>query len=321
MNAQGDMAAAIHDDPEFGAVSLDRLTPSWHVFQLRKGHRFSNDDKLCAWRAAEWRPEARELLDLGSGIGSVGLSTLWRMKHSTARLVMVEAQAVSTRLARRSIALNGLEARVSVVEQDLRDFECDHHFDLITGSPPYFPASQAIASDHSQKAHCRLELRGGVDDYCAAAAQLLAIDGVFVFVMAASDARCMTSPKKHGLAVVERYDFKFKDDGRCPHVCVTVCSKQVARVSQFQLILRDEHGERTLEYRSWQEYMQLPPGRASLAEIRRILSALEAAQEVDALRLAVSEAERIGMRSTQGSRELREARLRLREAEKREIRS
>lgn len=305
------MAAVMADDPEFGAVSLDMLTPSWRVFQLRKGHRFSNDDKLCAWRAAEWRPEARELLDLGSGIGSVGLSTLWRMKYSTARLVMVEAQAVSTRLARRSIAVNGLEARVSVVEQDLRNFESDRQFDLITGSPPYFPASQAIASDHSQKAHCRIELRGGVDDYCAAAARLLAIDGVFVFVMAASDARCMTSPQKYGLVVVERYDVKFKDDGRCPHVCVTVCSKHAARVSTCLLILRDEGGERTLEYRSWQEYMQLPPGSASLSEVRHILSALEAARDADALRMAVHEAERIGMRSTRGSRELREARQRL----------
>ena len=59
--------------------SLDRLCGDWHVFQLKKGHRFSLDDIACSWRAANAMPHARRLLDLGCGIGSVGLSTLHKL--------------------------------------------------------------------------------------------------------------------------------------------------------------------------------------------------------------------------------------------------
>ena len=48
------------------------------IAQLKEGHRFSNDDAFCGFFAAEAAPDARRLLDLGSGVGSVGLITLWR---------------------------------------------------------------------------------------------------------------------------------------------------------------------------------------------------------------------------------------------------
>ena len=54
----------------------DALTPDWQIAQLKEGHRFSNDDAFCGFFAAESAPDARRLLDLGSGVGSVGLITL-----------------------------------------------------------------------------------------------------------------------------------------------------------------------------------------------------------------------------------------------------
>ena len=50
----------------------DALTPDWSIAQLKEGHRFSNDDAFCGFFAAEAAPDARRLLDLGSGVGSVG---------------------------------------------------------------------------------------------------------------------------------------------------------------------------------------------------------------------------------------------------------
>jgi tRNA1(Val) A37 N6-methylase TrmN6 len=62
--------------PGADAVSRDSLAGGWRIYQLRRGHRFSADDLLTAWAAVEARPEARTLLDLGAGIGSVGLVSL-----------------------------------------------------------------------------------------------------------------------------------------------------------------------------------------------------------------------------------------------------
>lgn len=83
------------------------------------------------------------------------------------------------------------------------------------------------------------------------------------------------------------------------------------------MILRDANGNRTLEYRAWQEYMQLPPGTASIHEIKAILCRLRLLldgdddEDLSALQSAVDVAENFGLRDTKGSDELREAKRRL----------
>jgi tRNA1(Val) A37 N6-methylase TrmN6 len=170
------------------AVTLDKLIGTWTIHQLEKGHRFSTDDLVTAWRAARAAPGARRLLDLGCGIGSVGLSTLYQLPGAT--LVGVEAQEVSTGLFRRTVQHLGLQDRVTVVHGDLRDpdvLPAGSSFELVTGSPPYVPVGHGLLSKNSQRAHARIELRGGVFDYCAAARRWMAEGARFAFVMAAQD--------------------------------------------------------------------------------------------------------------------------------------
>src|SRR5690606_19434386 len=64
--------------PEAGAApgpgeTLDALCGHFRIYQLKKGHRYSSDDVLTAWYGTAWCPSARTVLDLGSGIGSVGM--------------------------------------------------------------------------------------------------------------------------------------------------------------------------------------------------------------------------------------------------------
>src|SRR6185436_6895089 len=59
-------------------------------------------------------------------------------------------------------------------------------FDLVTGTPPYFPVGTATPPPDAQRAHARVELRGGVEAYLAAAASIVADDGV---VVVCADAR------------------------------------------------------------------------------------------------------------------------------------
>jgi tRNA1(Val) A37 N6-methylase TrmN6 len=186
--------------------TLDALSGHFRIFQLRRGHRFSTDDVLTAWYGTTWVPSARTVLDLGSGIGSVGMIAAWRLQG--ARFVAVEAQAASVALARKSAAYNGLEDRYDVRLADFRDpaaLEPAERFDLILGSPPYFPAESGIQGDHPQKAACRFELRGDIADYAQAAAGHLANGGVFtcVFPEAQRD-RLDRAAKDSGLLVVRR---------------------------------------------------------------------------------------------------------------------
>ena len=53
--------------------TLDAISGHFRIYQLRNGHRFSTDDILTAWYGTTWCPSASAVLDLGSGIGAVGM--------------------------------------------------------------------------------------------------------------------------------------------------------------------------------------------------------------------------------------------------------
>ncbi|MEM6927138.1 MAG: methyltransferase [Myxococcota bacterium] len=239
--------------------TIDRLIGTWSVVQLARGHRFSTDDLVTAWRASLARPDAQRLLDIGSGVGSVGLSTLYRMAES-ATLTTIEAQDISTALARKTVALNGIEDRVTVLDGDLRDptvLPEGAQFDLITGSPPYIPLGRGLLSPHPQRAACRIELRGSVFDYCIAAKRWLAPGGRFAFVMLAADPRTEAAPPEAGLRVVERWDYVFGAK-REPHITTLVCGhveEDLPDRMAGQLVIRGPDGEWTPEYDAFRRDM------------------------------------------------------------------
>lgn len=242
--------------------SLDRLVGDWKILQLKKGHRFSTDDLVCAWRGSLAAPDALRLLDIGSGIGSVGLSVLHRARPE-ATLTTVEAQEVSIGLARRTVAWNGLEGRVSLHHGDLREpsvLPPGAQFDLITGSPPYIPPEKGVASPIPQRAFARLEFRGSVFDYCKAAKRWLAPGGRFCFVMAARDERTELAPPAAGLTVIERWDYVFAKSAE-PLICTCVCmhaEEATGPRETGRLVIRGPDGEWTKPYLDFRREMGSP---------------------------------------------------------------
>lgn len=237
------------DDLELGPLSLDALTAGVEVYQRRKGHRFSSDDLVTAWAARQVRPTPARVLDLGCGLGSVLLHVAWSAPAST--LVGVEAQAISFALLTKNIAHNRLGHRITVHHGDIRDPEVmasvEGPFDLITGTPPYFPIETATDAMDEQRAYARLEYRGGVEAYVAAASPRLAPDGWFV-VCADADAehRLDAAAAEFGLVVCRRH-VVFPRTGRPPLFTVWALRHSAAAVTfvERNLTLRDADGERT----------------------------------------------------------------------------
>jgi tRNA1Val (adenine37-N6)-methyltransferase len=198
--------------------TLDAVSGHFRIFQLRDGHRFSTDDLLVAWYGTSWCATARTALDLGSGIGTVGMICAWRLPG--ARFVTIEAQPESVALARKSARYNGLVDRYEICEGDFRQPEilCDgEKFDLITGSPPYFPTDAGIKSDHPQRLACRFELRGNIADYCATAAKSLALGGFFACVFPTEPsqlARIETAAAESKLVIVRKRPVIFREGER-----------------------------------------------------------------------------------------------------------
>jgi tRNA1(Val) A37 N6-methylase TrmN6 len=250
--------------------TLDAISGHFRLFQLRDGHRFSTDDILTAWYGTAWCPAARTALDLGSGIGTVGMICAWRLPG--ARFVTVEAQAESVALAGKSARFNGLTERYEIRHGDFREagvLRAEEQFDLITGSPPYFPPGAGVESEHPQKLACRFELRGTVADYCATAARHLARGGFFACVFPTAEAqlaRVEQGASNAGLVIVRRRPVVFRE-GEPPLVALFGLMRAVDLPEWFRgrtwvepdLIIRTREGTIHPEYSAVKLAIGFPP--------------------------------------------------------------
>ena len=85
------------------------------------------------------------VLDLGTGNGIIPV--LLCAKTEGKKFTGLEIQADTAEMARRSVALNGLEDRVEIVTGDIREASQIFKpvfFDVITTNPPYMPAEHGI---------------------------------------------------------------------------------------------------------------------------------------------------------------------------------
>lgn len=184
------------------------LCGDWRLFQKQRGHRWSLDDLVTAWVATRGVPgdATPRALDLGCGLGSVLLMVAWKLPG--ADVTGIEAQADRAAMGRRAIAYNGCAARCRILDGDLRtDVAPLGRFDLITGTPPYFPLGTGQTSAHAHAEPCRFEVRGGVEDYLAAAASALAPGGTVAICTAALErARVSAGAAAAGLRVIEHWD-------------------------------------------------------------------------------------------------------------------
>jgi tRNA1(Val) A37 N6-methylase TrmN6 len=143
----------------------------------------------------------------------------WRLPG--ARVVTIEAQEESVRLARKSATYNGLESRYDIRHSDFRNdgaLAADETFDLVLGSPPYFPLGTGVAGDHPQKVACRFELRGDISDFARVAVRHLACGGVFACVYPEDQrARLESAARAADLVLVRRRPVVFRE-GESPLV-------------------------------------------------------------------------------------------------------
>ena len=245
----------------------DYICGYYRIFQYAKGHRYSTDDVLTAWYGTTHAPRVARAADLGSGIGSVATIAAWRLPGAV--FCTVEAQEASIRLARKSMRFNGLESRFTLYHGDLRDASIlagEEPFDLVTGSPPYWPEGTATRAEHPQAVPARIEIRGSVTDYATAAARILAPGGLFAFVFPAAQLdRALHAVTGAGLALIRRRDVVFKE-GEPPLITLFAASRAQDVPPTYQawveppLTIRRADGGVGAEYSAVRMSFGFPPG-------------------------------------------------------------
>lgn len=103
----------------------------------KTGYRVNVDALLLASFASARR--ARHAIDLGSGVGAVGLSLLHL--GAAERLTMIEIEGALAELATLNADANGWSERAVAVTADVRTAAPDHRAtaDLVVCNPPYVP--------------------------------------------------------------------------------------------------------------------------------------------------------------------------------------
>ncbi len=123
------------------------------------------------------------VLDLGTGTGIIPI--LLEAKTEAAHLTGLEIQEDSADMARRSVCLNGLEDKITIVTGDIREagslFDAAS-FDVVTSNPPYMTDRHGLTNPNDAKAIARHELLCTLEDVVAQAAKLLKPGGNFFLV-------------------------------------------------------------------------------------------------------------------------------------------
>ena len=123
------------------------------------------------------------VLDLGTGTGIIPI--LMEAKTEASHLTGLEIQEESADMARRSVELNGLSAKIDIVTGDIKEADKlfqSASFDVITSNPPYMIGEHGLQNPDAPKAIARHEVLCTLEDVVGQAAKLLKPGGHFYMV-------------------------------------------------------------------------------------------------------------------------------------------
>ncbi len=127
-------------------------------------------------------------MDLGTGTGVIPLLLAGKCNGASfedVSLTALEVQEPCAAMAARSVELNGLSEKVSILHGDIKEvFENfkKASFDIVTCNPPYISGGKGLDNPSAPKNIARHEILVTLKDVVAAAAHLLKDGGSFYMV-------------------------------------------------------------------------------------------------------------------------------------------
>lgn len=112
-----------------------------YIMQMREGFKFSLDSLLLA-EFVKVKKDDKKILDMCTGNAPVPLVLSLK---TNAEIVGFEIQKEISELALESVAINGLEKNIRIINDDIKNIDNyfeSNTFDIITCNPPYFKTKE-----------------------------------------------------------------------------------------------------------------------------------------------------------------------------------
>ena len=151
------------------------LVGGMKILQSAAYYRFTSDSVLLS-RFARCKPQEK-VADFCAGSGIVGLHFYALHPGCVREMTFFEMQRELADMSRRSVAMNGLEDKITVENCRIQDIPAAYtaRFSLILCNPPY--EKGGLACSDPAKAACRKEIFLSLGELCAAAARCLRFGG------------------------------------------------------------------------------------------------------------------------------------------------
>ena len=225
----------------------------------RKGYRIIQDPSFFCFGSdavllsgfAKLNPRDR-VLDLGTGTGVIPI--LLAARHEGPVFTGLEINPRSADMARRSVALNGLEERIGIVEGDIKAADTlfpGGSFDVIVTNPPYMAGDGGLKNPSEAKAAARHEVLCTIDDVLRVSAALLKSGGSFYMVHRPHRLAEITEKMRRARIEPKILRLVHPHAGDPAKMFLIKGTKDGGQWLQVErpLIIFDENGERTEEVR------------------------------------------------------------------------
>jgi tRNA1(Val) A37 N6-methylase TrmN6 len=160
---------------------LDDLQNGYYVIQDPDKFCFGMDAVLLSGFARIKQGDT--VLDMGTGTGIIPI--LLRAKTKGEHFTGLEIQEECADMARRSVAYNGLESDVTIVQGDIREAAGIFgaaSFHVVTSNPPYMIGEHGLRNPDMPKAIARHEVLCTLEDVVRETARVLKDRGRFYMV-------------------------------------------------------------------------------------------------------------------------------------------
>lgn len=176
------------EDPADGLTEDRWLGGRLMLLQPKRGHRVGTDAALLVAAAGDARQG--RIVDVGAGVGAVGLALAQRSSLASVDLVEIDPEIAA--LAKGNAERNGLEARTRVLRLDAlnsgarREAELTESASCVVTNPPFFDAHAVRVSPDEGKARAHVlagaEAGATLADWIQASLAMLAPGGRFVMI-------------------------------------------------------------------------------------------------------------------------------------------